>query len=166
MSENNQSDVPVESQETGRSIDALTHKLGQVCVAEKGDIVSAVTQVEAETGLKNPNSADGSFLFSDGDVLTDSEHVYRQVGIEAIEDLIKAGVVRNGATAKGAAHPRWGHRVFWHRGQNDRFLNTGGRYIVVTTAESAERGWVTIDEVTAIYTKDEDGAVVDLLAQD
>ena len=115
-----------------------------------------------QTGIDNPNDFNGSFLFAQGDIPTHAGQVYRQVGVEAVVDLVTSGVVQNGATATGENNLRWGNKVFWHKGEEGKFINTGGRFVLVTSQEAVSNGWVPINEVQHVYVT-VDGAPVDLL---
>lgn len=133
--------------------------------ANRDDLPWAATEQAAATQLDNPNSA-GSGFFVGHDVTTRTGNVYRQVGTEAIDDLGQSGIVRNGATAQGQPHRRWGHKVFWHQGKDGKELGVGGRTIIEADGEAAAKGWVTADQVKGIYAKDTDGRVKNILPSD
>lgn len=138
--------------------------LGELCVAaaERTDLVDV--SAEHQQVLDNPNTVGGG-LFVGGEVPMSSEHAYRQVGGSAIEDLAASGIVRNGATAQGEKHPRWGDRVFWNAGEEGKKVTTGGRFIIEAPLEAVNSGWVTADKVTGVYAKTPDGTVKNILKQ-
>lgn len=113
--------------------------------------------------LENPNSFSGASMFTVGDIPTEADKVYRQVHIEAIKDLAKTGIVRNGATASGRENRRWGHRVFWNAGKEGTAVNTGGRVVIVASKEAASKGWVTSPDIHEINVKTDDGKIVNIL---
>lgn len=137
--------------------------LGAACVeaAQRLDLED-VAAVHAQL-LTNPNSAGKGLLVGTGEVPMTSDKVYRQVSVEAVRDLAEAGIVRNGATAQGAEHPRWGHRVFWNNGEDNKAISTGGRFILEAPKEASEGGWVKADQVTGIHTRTADGSVKNIL---
>ena len=137
--------------------------LGELCMPENieadlGQVASSHAQL-----LAQPNSATAPSMFAEGDIATSEGFAYRQVGREAIEDLAASGVVRNGATAQGEEHRRWGHRVFWHAGQEGRAVNTGGRFIIEAPMDAVQSGWVTADKVSANFAQRPEGEVKNIL---
>lgn len=127
------------------------------------DLDVVIKQQRAERGVENPNSVGSSGFFVGGEVSMSDNNVYRQVGAEAVDDLAANGIVRNGATANGQEHPRWGDRVFWHPGDGQKKIATGGRMIIEADKSAAQRGWVTADKVKGVYAKDVDGQIKNLL---
>lgn len=137
--------------------------LGQLCLTNQAE----TSTLEDHTELSpNPNTL-GQFAvpFGSGDIPTEPGKLYRQVGIEAVEDLATSDIVRNGATARGEEHKRWGHKVFWSEGQEGVHISTGGRAVIVVPKSAAEEGWVTSDKVEAIYTKTPAGKLINLLSR-
>ncbi len=134
-----------------------------------GSLVRSATLTSEELDahikfMKNPNTF-GRFAvpFQSGDIETEEGLLYRQVGLEAVQDLARAGIVRNGATAEGVQHPRWGHRVFWSQGESGVYMPTGGRAVVVAPEEVAAEGWVPASAVSSVFTNGPDGEVIDIL---
>lgn len=112
---------------------------------------------------KNPNNI-GELLSVSRDIETSPERVYRSVqGRAAIDDLATCGVVRNKQSA-GHGESRWGESVYWSRGGEGKYhiLPTGG-YIIEAPHNIASERQITIDDVTAIYHRTEDGEIVDVL---
>jgi len=137
--------------------------LGSACLATTAE-VDLLSQHEAFS--ENPNTVGRLDVpFKSGEVATEPDMVYRQVGIEAIQDLARSGIVRNGATAEGQEHKRWGHDVFWSEGSNGAHMNTAGRAIIVAPKSATQDGWVTSNKVKSIYTQSPSGEVIDLLAE-
>lgn len=135
--------------------------LGGLCASREVD-ASAIAQHEALDS--SPNTyGDFAIPFTTGEIPTEPGMLYRQVGLEAVEDLAQSGIVRNGATAKGEEHPRWGHRVFWSQGKEGVHTSTGGRAVMVAPESAAADGWVTAGHVQSIYTKTPDGKVIDIM---
>ena len=137
--------------------------LGQLCLTNQVDPNALNAHVKLSS---NPNTY-GQFAipFKNGDIPTEPGKLYRQVGLEAVEDLAQSGIVRNGATAAGEEHKRWGHRVFWSQGQEGVHTSTSGRAIIVAPESAAAEGWVTSDKVEAIYTKTPAGKLINLLSK-
>lgn len=141
-------------------------RLGAMAVeaSMRSDLILAGEQQAAVAGCDNPNSVGReAFLVGAGEVPMSEANVYRQVGIEAVEDLGKSGVVRNGATAQGEKHRRWGDKVFWHPGVNQKSISTGGRVILEADKATAQSRWVTADKVKGIYARDSDGIVKNII---
>ncbi|MDB5177691.1 MAG: hypothetical protein JWO61_74 [Candidatus Saccharibacteria bacterium] len=135
-------------------------ELGDACLATT---VDASVLGEHSILLKNPNDFKGSSMFANGEIPTEEDKVYRQVHIEAVEDLAATGIVRNGATASGSESQRWGHRVFWNSGKVGTAVNTGGRAVIVASKEAAAKGWVTTPDIHAIHVKTPEGKLIDIL---
>jgi hypothetical protein len=135
--------------------------LGQLCASSEVD----ASAIAAHQALDASPNTYGNFAipFTSGEITTEPGMLYRQVGIEAVEDLALSGIVRNGATANGEEHPRWGHRVFWSQGQEGVHTSTGGRAVIVAPESAAAKGWVTSQHVKSIYTKTPEGKVVDIM---
>lgn len=138
--------------------------LGELCVAASERVDLAQVMDSHEQFTDNPNTA-GPGLFIAGEVSMNSDNVYRQVGFEAVQDLAQAGIVRNGSTAQGKPHKRWGHRVFWNEGADGKKISTGGRFIIESTKEAVADGWVTADKVVGIHTRTQSGEIIDILKQ-
>lgn len=130
---------------------------------QRKDLEDVVKEHVTRTAVVNPNSAEGSFLFSTGDIETHEGMIYRQVDAKAIVDLIESGVVRNRGTAEGENAARWGDRVFWHNGRDGAAINTGGRFVIVAPKSAAQSTWVTVDKLAGVYTTAQSGEIVDLL---
>jgi hypothetical protein len=113
---------------------------------------------------KNPNSI--SEVLSIGkDLATSPDKVYRSVrGDGAIKDLYESGVVRNAQSAGVREKSRWGDRVFWSRGADDKFhiVDKDG-FVIEAPHDVAKERIVTKEDVTAIYRKEEEHGVVDIL---
>lgn len=130
----------------------------------QGTKVDLGTLREHRTRMANPNSVGKLAVpFREGDIAMEPTLAYRQVGLEAVADLATTGIVRNGATAKGHEHPRWGHRVFWSQGEEGAHINAAGRAVMVAPTESLN-DWTTISDLEAIYIKTPDGGLRNLLA--
>ncbi len=143
----------------------LAH-LGALMVeaGRRSDLGAIGEQHVAATGLENPNSVgETAFAVGNPDVPMTNDNVYRQAGVEALEDLAASGIVRNGATAQGTQHRRWGHRVFWHPGEEGKALATGGRTVIEADKQTAGSGWVTADKVRGAYVQDSDGRVKNII---
>lgn len=116
-----------------------------------------------EDSGNNPNSI-GELLSISKDIETSPGNVYRSVmGFEAIDDLAKSGIVRNKQAARGTTS-RWGEKVFWSKGENGKYhtLQEGG-YVIEAPSSKAEEERVTLEDVTAIYTKNENGDVINII---
>lgn len=145
--------------------DELAH-LGEACMAAAMRTDLAEVVAAHEQYAQNPNvfGAPGSgFLFGEGDVPTSSGSIYRQVGIEAVKDLADSGIVRNGATAQGEEHRRWGHKVFWNAGEDGKATITGGRVVLEAPRQRGEAGWVSADQLTGIHVEMPNGQTKNLL---
>lgn len=123
--------------------------------------------IENQEAIKNPNSI-GEVLSFGRDLETSPDKVYRSVGTKAaIDDLFKSGVVRNALSAGVVPESRWGEKVFWSRGQEGKYhmVSRGGFVIEAPHAVALERQ-VTKEDVTAIYTKNEQNEVRDILNEE
>lgn len=120
----------------------------------------------AVEGVRNPNSI-GELLSIGRDLPTHADKVYRSVRDDAaVEDLFTHGAVRNAFSAGAKENSRWGDKIFWSRGEEGKFhvVQKGGYVIEAPYAVAASRV-VAKEDVTAIYSKQEEGGVVDVLAQ-
>jgi hypothetical protein len=114
----------------------------------------------------NPNNI-GELLSVSKDVETFPNRVYRSVKDRAaIDDLISSGVVRNKQSAGLVENNRWGENVYWSRGKE------GGHHIVQVDGYLIEAPYnitserqITIDDLTALYHKSEDGEIKDILEE-
>lgn len=155
----------LQSLETNRSLsETELMGLGELCLTSSGDVDAAQVSSFHEQYIDNPNTA-GPGLFVAGELPMSSGNVYRQVGLEAVQDLAESGIVRNGSTAQGEPHKRWGHRVFWNNGVDGKQISTGGRFIIESTKEAVADGWVTADKVVGIHTRTQSGEVINILNQ-
>ncbi len=127
------------------------------------DLGAVSDQHVVSTGVENPNSIGSGFFVAGGEISMSDESVYRQVGMDAVEDLAMSGIVRNRHTAQGEQSHRWGDKVFWHAGDSDKMMHTGGRAVIEADKAAAEAGWITADKVTGIYVKDSDGVIKNIL---
>jgi hypothetical protein len=111
----------------------------------------------------NPNSI-GELISVGRDIPTSPDKVYRQVnGAEAIEDLQESGVVRNKQSAGVVEKNRWGAAVYWSRGEEGRYHGVPeGSYVIEAPLSVASEREVASADVTAIYTKNERGEVVNI----
>lgn len=100
-----------ETNRTPERTEEELRELGDACLART---IDTSTIDEHSALMENPNSFSGNSMFAAGEIPTEDGKVYRQVHLEAIEDLAATGIVRNGATAAGGESQRWGHRVFWN----------------------------------------------------
>lgn len=155
-----QQKLSVENQPNSEVTQSDLMKLGAACLSTT---VDASVLAEHTALIGNPNSFSSSSIFAEGEIPTRDDEVYRQVHIEAIQDLASSGIVRNGATASGGQSQRWGHRVFWNSGKEGTAVNTGGRAVIAASKDAAAKGWVTNADVRAIHVKTPDGQVVDIL---
>ncbi len=116
---------------------------------------------------KEPNNNKVFELMSMGkDLLTSPDKVYRSItGNAAIADLKESGIVRNRQSA-GLQENRYGKAVYWSRGGDGKYhpVPKGG-YVIEAPFSIASERTVKKEDVTAIYTKNEDGQVVDTLQQ-
>ncbi len=111
----------------------------------------------------NPNKI-GEVMSISRDVETFPNRVYRSVSDKAaIDDLVASGVVRNKQSA-GLGESRWGENVYWSRGGEGKYhIVQQGGYVIEAPYNIASERQVTIDDLTAIYHKDERAEVKDVL---
>ena len=114
--------------------------------------------------VKNPNSIGEMVDIGGKDVKASPDKVYRSIyGPEAIKDLFACGFVRNRKSA-GLGYNRYGETVFWSRGEDDKFHNIQNNgYVIVAPFEIASQRVVKEEDVIAMYTKGDDGKIVDIL---
>jgi len=120
--------------------------------------------IEKQIEKPNPNSI-GEVLSIGRDLPTSPDKVYRSVGTkEAIDDIETSGIVRNKQSAGLIEKSRWGERVFWSKGSEGKYhsISRNG-YVIEAPLKVAEEGIVKKEDITAIYTKNENGEVVDIL---
>jgi hypothetical protein len=117
-----------------------------------------------EEKAPNPNNI-GELLSVSRDVETFPNRVYRSVSDRAaIDDLVSSGVVRNKQSAGLVEESRWGENVYWSRGGEGKYhIVQQGGYVMEAPLNIALERQVTIDDLTAIYHKDESAEVNDVL---
>ncbi len=117
-------------------------------------------------GEKNPNSI-GELLSLGQDLPTTPDKVYRSVSTaDAIKDIQVSGIVRNKQSAGLVEKSRWGERVFWSKGSEGKFHPVPqGAYIIEAPLSVAQERVVRSDDITAIYTKNTQGDVINILDQ-
>lgn len=113
---------------------------------------------------KNSNSIGELMGFKEG-LPTSEDFVYRYVsGNNAIQDLLACGFVRNKANAQGEQSKRWGDNVYWSRGKDGLCHNVSeDSYVIVAPYDIASEETVRLEDVSAIYTKDTSGQIIDIL---
>lgn len=127
-------------------------------------IPSTETQSENVSEKHNPNSI-GEIISIGKDLPTTPDKVYRSVSTkDAIDDIEKSGIVRNKQSAGLVEKSRWGERVFWSRGAEGKYHNVSQNgYVIEAPLSVAQERIVTKEDITAIYTKNEDGEVINIL---
>ncbi|MFZ2167525.1 MAG: hypothetical protein WAV50_01495 [Minisyncoccia bacterium] len=125
-----------------------------------------LTPEKLDVEKTNPNSI-GEILSIGKDLPTSPDKVYRSVRTdEAIDDLIISDIVRNKQSAGLVEKNRWGEKVFWSRGAEGKYhAIPEGSYVIEAPLEVAADRIVRKADVTAIYTRDENGKVVDILKE-
>lgn len=139
-------------------------RFGRIAVMGNQESEKDTPIVQQEHLGTNPNSI-GELLSVGRDLPTSPDRVYRSVsGRAAVDDLNDSGVVRNKQSAGLVSNSRWGERVFWSRGASDKYHSISkNTYVIEAPLSVAEKRIVTKEDVTAIYTKDEAGKVVNIL---
>ena len=114
------------------------------------------------------NNSIGSLLSTSRDIPTSSDKVYRGInGQSAVDDIFESGIVRNKQSAGLVEKSRWGPRVFYSKGEEGKYHPVEqGRYIIEAPYDVAKERAVTHEDLTAIYTKNEQGGVIDVLSQE
>lgn len=142
----------------------LAHLAARVVeAAMRGDLVEVAKAHIERTGVDNPNSyGKNDFRIGEPVVQERGDAVYRSVNERAIEDLGDSGIVR-GAMSAGKKANTSGHTTYWHRGEDDKGRTLGQGFVIEAPLEAAQNGWVTADEVTGIYARDNDGSVKNIL---
>jgi len=119
--------------------------------------------------INNPNSI-GELIVVNAttDIPTSQDKVYRSIlGRGAIDDLFNCGYVRNRQSAGLVERNRWGETVFWSRGVDGKFHNVQDNgFVIEAPFEVASKGIVREEDVTAIYAKDEEGKIVNILEEE
>ncbi|MDD4937411.1 MAG: hypothetical protein PHX34_00105 [Candidatus Shapirobacteria bacterium] len=133
-------------------------------MSEISETVKPVVR-EIKSAERSPNNI-GNLQISIGkDLPTSPDKVYRSVfGRAAIDDLFNCGYVRNKQSAGLVEKNRWGENVYWSRGVEGKFHNVqNGGFVIEAPFDVANQGVVKEENVTAIYSKDEDGKVINVL---
>lgn len=124
-----------------------------------------IPEVEQENEVeKNPNSV-GELISMGTDLPTYPDKAYRSVKTkEAIDDIENSGIVRNRQSAGVVKKSRWGERVFWSRGKEGKFHPIfQGTFVIEAPLSVVEERVVTKEDITAIYTKNGNEEVVDII---
>lgn len=113
------------------------------------------------------NNSIGDLTSLSKDIPTSPDKVYRGInGQPAVDDIFESGEVRNKQSA-GLGDSRWGEKVFWSKGEEGKYHPVNqGRFIIEAPHEVANERAVTPEDLTAIYTKNEQNDVVDVLQQE
>ncbi len=116
---------------------------------------------------KNNNNIGNIGISISKDIPTSPDKVYRGVnGQPAVDDIFNSEEVRNKQSA-GLGDSRWGERVFWSKGEEGKYHPvTQDRFIIEAPHDVAKERAVTPEDLTAIYTKNEQGEVVDVLQKE
>lgn len=125
------------------------------------------TNQENQTEKINLNSI-GEVLSFGKDLPTSPDKVYRSVSTrEAIDDIQKSGVVRNAQSAGIVEKSRWGERVFWSKGAEGKYHVVSAKgFVIEAPLAVAQERIVAKEDITAIYKKNENGEVIDILQQE
>lgn len=120
--------------------------------------------VEHQEMLTNPNKI-GELINFSKDIPTDPDKVYRSVSNkDAIDDLMSSGVVRNAQSAGIIGNSRWDKAVFWSKGEEGKYhITQKDGYVIEAPLSVAEERLVTKEDVTAIYTKNDKGDVLNII---
>lgn len=116
----------------------------------------------------NPNSI-GEIVSLGKDLLTDPDKVYRSVrDKKAIDDIKISGIVRNKQSqSEGLVKSRWGERVFWSKGAEGKYqIVPQNGFVIEAPFSIAKERVVRQEDITAIYTKEENNEVIDILKQE
>ena len=122
---------------------------------------------QEEKKQENPNKIFEMLLSSPSqDISTTPDKVYRMLrSYAAIEDLEKSGVVRNRQAAGLIQNHKYGEKVYWTKGKNGGYMSVSeGSYVIETSLSVAEERVVKKEDITAIYTKNQEG-VIDTLKE-
>ena len=132
--------------------------------ALRDDLVAVAEQHASATGNEAPNTyASPGLQIGAAEIPMKDNSVYRQVHEAAVEDLANSGVVRNPYTAGVKEQSRWKDRVFWNGGEDGKSTQLGNRMVIEADKQAASEGWVTADKVSAVYARDSDGQVKNIL---
>lgn len=136
--------------------------------ARDKNLVACAEEQTVRTGVENPNShSKGLFIGDPEDGVPMHENsAYRTVDVRAIVDLIDSGVVRGAYTATGGERSQTeSHTTHWSDGEEGRHhrFKSDGAFTIEAPKEVLDAGWVTVDKVTGIYTRGQDGRLVNLL---
>ncbi len=109
----------------------------------------------------------GEIISFGRDLPTQPDMAYRSVrGQAAVDDINSSGIVRNAQSAGVVEKSRWGERVFWSRGAEGKYHTVGeGSFVIEVPLAIAQERTVTREDITSIYTKNENGVVVDILKE-
>ena len=114
---------------------------------------------------KNPNNI-GEVLSVGKDLPASPDKVYRSVkDVAAINDIKESGVVRSKQSA--GLENRYGDKVYWSQGANGKYHAIyQGVYVIEAPLSVAKEGIVKKEDITAIYTRNENNEIVDILKQE
>ncbi len=123
--------------------------------------------MEKENGEKNNPNNIGELLSISKDVETFPNRVYRSLRDRAaIDDLVSSGVVRNKQSAGVTEGSRWGENVYWSRGGDGKYHNVQiNGYLIEAPYNIATERQITIDDLTALYYKNEAGEISNILEE-
>ncbi len=109
----------------------------------------------------------GEIISFGRDLPTRPDMVYRSVhGRAAVDDINSSGIVRNAQSAGVVERSRWGERVFWSKGAEGKYHTVGeGSFVIEAPLVIAQERIVMKEDIASIYTRNEDGVVVDILKE-
>lgn len=135
---------------------------------EKKEISNELSEVSAVEIDHNSISELGPIVGND--IQTNPEKVYRQVsGLSAIEDIYDTGVVRSSTSAKNEkdierTNSKGSKQIYWTRGKEGKGHTVPkDGYLIEAPYQIALNDLVKKEDITAIYTKLENGEVVNAL---
>lgn len=135
---------------------------------EKKEVGNKLREVPAVEIDRNSISELGPIIGND--IQTNPEKVYRQVsGLSAIEDIYDTGVVRSSTSAKDEkdierTNSKGSKQIYWTRGKEGKGHSVPkDGYLIEAPYQIALNDLVKKEDLTAIYTKLENGEVVNAL---
>ncbi len=142
---------------------------GEVLLAmQRTDLQDVSKEHIEKTGKTNPNSVSPGMFIGKPDIsiTTEDDKAYRSIDRRAIKDLAETGVVRGAYTAtEGERANTKSNTTYWSAGSagKEHGFASPGHLIVETPLDNPQSGWVTADKQSAIYARDHEGDVHNIL---
>jgi hypothetical protein len=162
-------EMNVASDESLRINNSELAHLGALVVeaALRKDLTDVAQQHVEQTGKQHTNTHTRGLFVGRGEIPMSGDNIYRSVNEKGVVDLAQSGVVRGQYTATEGlrSNTNGHHATFWSDGNPNTQHGIGQGFVIEASKADADAGWVTADKIQALYGRDSDGQVKNILPQ-